>query len=120
MLEGDIFKTTVLLSDKTGDKTGDKSGDKINDAVYDNTVIYMAEPADKLSKAEKAFLEILLPYLKANGQINGKTAGEITGKSSSWAKEILNKLVEAGILIKTGANKNRAYRLRRGYEGGWP
>ncbi|AEF85420.1 divergent AAA ATPase [Treponema primitia ZAS-2] len=59
LLEGDIFKTTVLLT-VADIKTG-----------------------DKLSPAEENFLELILPYLKENGKIDAKTASSLTGKALS-------------------------------------
>ncbi|GHV74185.1 ATP-dependent DNA helicase RecG [Spirochaetia bacterium] len=90
LLEGDIFKTTVLLT--AGDKGSDKG-------------------SDKLSPAEENFMESILPYLNEKGQIDAKTAGDITGKSAARIKQIFAKLTETGILEKLGANKNRTYQL---------
>ncbi|WP_010255602.1 hypothetical protein [Treponema primitia] len=93
MLEGDIFKTTVLLT-----VAGIKSSDK---------------HSDKLSQAEDIFLKSILPYLNEKGQIDAKTASDITGKSAVRIKQFFTKLTEAGILKKFGANKNRTYQLAK-------
>jgi ATP-dependent DNA helicase RecG len=87
LLEGDIFKTTILLT-----VTGNKG-------------------SDKLSPTEDIFLKSILPYLNEKGQIDAKTASDITGKSAARIKQLFTKLTEAGILEKFGANKNRTYQL---------
>ncbi|GHT67319.1 hypothetical protein FACS1894110_12600 [Spirochaetia bacterium] len=86
LLEGDIFKTTVLLTVE-------------------------GKSSDKLSPAEENFMESILPYLNKKGQIDAKTAGELTGKSAARIKQIFTRLTEAGILEKLGAIKNRTYQL---------
>jgi ATP-dependent DNA helicase RecG len=97
LYEGDIFKTLVHLNNFIATSGGDKPGDK---------------PGDKLSDAEALFLEQILPYLKAEGHINAGTIHEVTGKSASRIRQIMVRLIEAGVLVKSGANRNREYRLK--------
>jgi Fic family protein len=101
LLEGDIFKTTVLLA-----VTGSKGSDKHSGNGSDKS-------SDKLSPAEDIFLKSILPYLNEKGQIDAKTASDITGKSAARIKQLFTKLTEAGILEKFGANKNRTYQLAK-------
>ena len=56
-------------------------------------------------------MESILPYLKEKGQIDAKTAGDITGKSTARIKQLFTKLTDTGVLEKLGANKNRTYQL---------
>jgi Fic family protein len=87
LLEGDIFKTAVLLT--VSDKVSDKAS----------------------SKVEESFLQLIMPYLEKNGKINAQTAAELTSKPAASVRRYLKNLVDAGLLTSSGANKNRIYQL---------
>jgi ATP-dependent DNA helicase RecG len=95
LLEGDIFKTTVLLA--VSDKVSDKLSDKLSDKVA--------------SKVEESFLKSIVPFLEKNGKIHAQTAAELTGKPAASVRRYLKNLVDSGLLTSSGANKNRIYQL---------
>ena len=67
---------------------------------------------DKLKKKEAEFLQNIIDFLKNKGEIDNENARKLTGKSSESVKKYFAALVSAGILIATGANKARRYKLK--------
>ncbi|NLC92747.1 MAG: winged helix-turn-helix transcriptional regulator [Treponema sp.] len=55
--------------------------------------------------------EKILEYLQNHNSISNSEAQNILNMSPAGVRKIFVKLVEQGILIPSGANKNRIYRL---------
>ncbi|MDR1930405.1 MAG: AAA family ATPase, partial [Treponema sp.] len=95
LLEGDIFKTIIYLAENSVPKAGDKVSDKVSDKTG--------------RTAEDLFLKSIMPYIEKNGTITSQKAAEITGKAAVSTRRYLKKLVDAGMLTSTGANRNKTY-----------
>lgn len=68
---------------------------------------------DKLNDKEREFFNQVYPYLEENGWIANSKAAKLSGRPMGTTRRYLLKLVELGILIPTGENKNRKYLLQR-------
>lgn len=77
---------------------------KITDIILDKIT-------DKLSKAELEFLRGIIGYLENNGEIDNYRAQLLTNKSADSVKKYFATLIEARVLLATGANKGRKYKL---------
>ena len=96
LTDGDVFKTIVPLS-LSFNGMHDKSilNDKLNDKMNDN------EDCKRI-----------LSFLSTNQTISTAQAAKVIGRSHSTARRVLLRLVDESILVPTGANKNKVYRLR--------
>ena len=68
--------------------------------------------SDKVAIKEKSS-DIILEYLKNNDSINSSIAQNITGLSPAGVRNIFAKLVEENVILPSGANKNRIYKLNK-------
>ena len=84
LIEGDIFRTIVPLS--------------------------LIDMSDNDKTSDKTTREKLLSYLRGNGEITAVEAARIIGRSAQTARRLLSELVVDGVVIATGANRNRKYR----------
>jgi ATP-dependent DNA helicase RecG len=91
LIEGDIFRAIVPLS-----LIGASDNAQVSDKTSDKTT------RDKL-----------LEYLRGNGEVTVAEAAVIIGRATSTARRLLTKLVTEGIVVTTGANRNRKYKLKR-------
>lgn len=57
--------------------------------------------------------DIILEYLKNNESINSSIAQNITGLSPAGVRKIFAKLVKENVILPSGANKNRIYKLNK-------
>lgn len=80
----------VAISQKSGDKCGDKSG----------TI------GDKNKQR-------ILDYLSTHSEVKSQEIAEMLSLGISRTKVYMTKLVDAGLIIRLGANKNRTYMLKR-------
>ncbi|MCR5218424.1 Fic family protein [Treponema sp.] len=67
---------------------------------------------DKVAIKQKSS-DIILNYLKNNDSINSSIAQQITGLSPAGVRKIFAKLTEEKIILPSGANKNRIYKLNK-------
>ncbi|MDR0942747.1 MAG: Fic family protein [Holosporales bacterium] len=81
----------------------DKSTDIIPDKLTDN-----------LAKGETEFLKSIIGFIKNNETIDNYRAQLLTNKSAESVKKYFAALIKAGILIATGKNKGRKYKLNKG------
>jgi len=122
LIDGDVFKVIVPLnlsdiemsdkpsddeeiSDNLSDKPfdDDEMSDNLSDKPSDND-----EMSDNLS--DKAYREAILTYLTENGEIGTAEAGDLIGRSPKTARRVLLQLVSEGVVVATGANRNRKYK----------
>ena len=68
--------------------------------------------SDKVAIKQKSS-DIILEYLKNNDSINSSIAQNITGLSPAGVRKIFAKLVEENVILPSGANKNRIYKLNK-------
>ncbi|MBQ2845054.1 MAG: hypothetical protein IJE79_03495 [Alphaproteobacteria bacterium] len=62
---------------------------------------------------ENAFMSAIMPMLQKNGEISATAAIVATGKSVQRVRQLFVALVDKGILIATGQNKDRRYKLSK-------
>ena len=93
LVEGDVFKTIVPLSLSNGIMS-DKQliSDNVSDKTSDNT-----------------HRQMILAYLDMHSEINTTEAAKIIKRSPSTARRVLSQLVNEGVIMATGANRNRKY-----------
>lgn len=85
----DKVASNVAISQKSGDKSGDKLitiGDKNKQRI--------------------------LEYLMAHSEVKSQVVAEVLSLGISRTKVYLSELVDAGLIIRLGANKNRTYKLK--------
>jgi ATP-dependent DNA helicase RecG len=86
LIDGDVFKTIVPLElSHTKMSDNRNSSDKMSDKIVD--------------------------FLSKNDEIDAKTTAELIGRSPETARRFLSQLVKDGVIVATGANRNRKYRL---------
>ena len=67
------------------------------------------KPATKRSTDEKR--QAILEYISKNGSTKAETLAQLLGLSSSRTRDYLRQMVQEGLLVANGANKNRTYSL---------
>ncbi|MDR1157740.1 MAG: putative DNA binding domain-containing protein [Oscillospiraceae bacterium] len=87
LIEGDIFRTTVPLS--------------------------LIGMSDNAQTSDKAIRDTLLAYLQGNGEVTAAEAAAMIDRATSTARRLLAELVAEGIVVATGANRNRRYKVKR-------
>jgi len=61
--------------------------------------------------SDKAYREAILAYLVENGEIGAAEAGDLIGRNPKTARRVLLQLAGEGVVVATGANRNRKYKL---------
>ena len=69
------------------------------------------EVAEKLTPAEEAFLNCLIPSIDEHEWITNAEVREATGKSEGSVKRFMRNLTGKGVLEARGETRNRQYRL---------
>ena len=91
--------TLSLILEKPAIKTGDKkpaikTGDK------------------KMTTKTEVHRKLIVEYLSGHTFAKSNDISELLDLSTTRTKEILSKMIEEGIIIAEGSNKNRIYRLK--------
>jgi len=60
---------------------------------------------------DNARRKLILAYLSANNEISTTTAAKIIERSPTTARRILLQFAKEGIVVTTGANRNRKYKI---------
>lgn len=112
LIDGDIFRMVVPLgaqSEAVSDKTDmvDKTAGKMSDNVAASDKM-----SDNAAVSDKNYHETIISYLEKHGEIKVAIAAEIIDRSLPTARRVLARLVEKGVLIPMGANKNRRYKRK--------
>lgn len=102
-----MFFGNLLMGEHNSLKTSDMLADIANYGKETSDII-----SDKLNKVESAFVAALLPVLREKGDITASDAVAATGKSPQRVRQLFAALVEKGVLIATGQNKGRRYKLK--------
>jgi ATP-dependent DNA helicase RecG len=92
LIDGDVFKTMVPI------------------ALSNGIVSDKSSASDKTS--DNAHKQAIILHLKNHGEINAATTAKIIDRSPATARKVLSQLVNDDILVASGANKNRVYRLK--------
>jgi ATP-dependent DNA helicase RecG len=136
LIEGDVFKTIVPLdlsdnpvSYKVSDNVSMLSDNMqmhydLSESVSDNTQIRYdvsdnlsdnMQMSDNLSDnarvSDKSSRDVLLIYLRENGEVTAAEAAKILSRSAPTARRVLSGLVAEGAVVALGANRNRKYKL---------
>ncbi|MDR2719629.1 MAG: putative DNA binding domain-containing protein [Nitrososphaerota archaeon] len=108
LVDGDIFKTIVPLnlSFKEVNNNTEILNDNQNDKVNDNQNLN-----DNLNDNSEDRKRILA-YIVQNGVISTTQAAQTIERSHSTARRVLLQLVSENLLVSTGANRNKTYRLK--------
>ena len=93
LIEGDVFRTIVPIG------------------LSDISVSDNGKMANKMS--DNKYRSELLAYLAENGAISATEAAAIIGRTAKTARRVLLQLVDEGVVMATGANRNRKYKLMR-------
>lgn len=101
-----LFFGNLLLGENNQLKTSDMY---INIASSNNKTSDII--SDKLDKPTRAFLNLIMPTLRKDGDINAAIAVKLTAKSPQRVRQLFAALVDVGILIAVGEKKGRRYRL---------
>jgi Fic family protein len=70
----------------------------LSDKMSDNGKVSDKKPGD-----------VLIAYLKGNGEITATKAAKIIERSPATARRLLSQLVDEGIVVASGGNRNRKY-----------
>jgi len=97
LIDGDVFKTIVPLS-----KSNSLVSDKL--LVSDNV-------SDKMS--DNAHGQMIFAYIETHGEISATAAAKLIDRSPGTARRVLSRLVDEGIIVAVGANRNRKYKLAK-------
>lgn len=119
LIEGDVFKTIIPLKGIgaigfTGDISDvdmEVAGKLPNNCRIDLPKL-SDEVAEKLTPAEEAFLNSLMPSFDEHQWITNAEVREVTGKSEGSVKRFMRNLTGKGALEARGETRNRQYRLR--------
>ncbi|GHV47197.1 ATP-dependent DNA helicase RecG [Synergistales bacterium] len=100
LIEGDVFRTIVPLGlSLTGMSDNGILSDNVSDKMSDNGKVSDKKPAD-----------VLIAYLKSNGEITATDAAKIIERSPATARRLLSKFVDDGVVVASGENRNRKYK----------
>jgi len=99
LFEGDVFRAIVPigLSDIYV-----SNNDKMSDKISDNSAV-----SDKKYRSE------LLAHLAEKSETSAAEAAVIIGRTAKTARRVLLQLVDEGVVVATGANKNRKYQMKQ-------
>ena len=68
--------------------------------------------SDNAKMSDKKYRDALLAHLTDNGEISTAEAAAIIGRTQKTARRVLLQLVEEGIVMVSGANRNRKYTVK--------
>ena len=117
LIDGDIFRTIVPLGlSVNGMNDNGILNNKMNDNLNDNGIVNdkpndSGVVNDKLNDNENNN-RILVYISSIQGAISTAQAAQIIGCSHSTARRVLLRLVADGVLVPSGANKNKVYSLK--------
>jgi ATP-dependent DNA helicase RecG len=89
LIEGDVFRTIVPI--------------RLSDTKM----------SDNRAVSDKKYRGLLLGHLADNGEISAAEAAIIIERTAKTARRVLLQLVEDGLVVTTGANRNRRYKAKR-------
>jgi ATP-dependent DNA helicase RecG len=144
LIDGDVFRTIVPLnlpdgsaSDVVSNNYGmsnnvsnnvsnnDRSFNNLStiDGVSDNLSNNNAM-SSKLSNNDrkpgeisgKTYHDVILAYIAENSEISKSRAAELIGCHPKTAQRLLSQLVKDGVLLATGANRNRKYIVAKSFD----
>ena len=96
-----IIERLSSLSAINSNSIGDKS------AINSNSI------GDKIPRDfDQSKCIAIIEYAKSHAEFRSQEVAVLLGLQSSRTRDYLNALVDIGILIRTGANKNRTYKLK--------
>ena len=67
---------------------------------------------DKKSAITAAKVDTIITYLTDHPIANANEIAQVTGLKPSRTRDYLNKLIQEGIVVAEGGNRNRTYRLK--------
>ncbi|MDR1590213.1 MAG: transcriptional regulator [Oscillospiraceae bacterium] len=100
LIESDLFRTIVPLS-LVGASDNAQTSDKMSDKQKTSD-----------NESDKNTRDKLLTYLRGNGEVTAAEAAAVIDRATSTARRILTELVGDGLVVSSGANRNRKYRAK--------
>ena len=100
LIEGDVFRTIVPLAFPEN-----RSGYKVSDNEYMSD-----KTSDKTS--DKKSREAILAYLRGSNEVTAAEAAIVLNRSAQTARRLLSRLAAEGVIISSGANRNRKYKTK--------
>ena len=97
-------KFILFMLEAINESLDEFDGIEITDIITDKFT-------DKLSPMQLRVLTYMIKYLLTHESVTNQKARELINKSAESTKKYLNSLVDAKILISTGENKGRKYKL---------
>ncbi|MFP3156017.1 winged helix-turn-helix transcriptional regulator [Lachnospiraceae bacterium ZAX-1] len=88
LIEGDVFRTIVPLA------------------------LSLSGMSNNANLSDKKPGDVLIAYLKGNGEITATEAAKIIGRSPATARRLLSRLVDDGVVVASGGNRNRKYKTK--------
>jgi ATP-dependent DNA helicase RecG len=99
LIEGDVFRTIVPLN--------------LSDTSVSDNGGLSDKMSNKSAAPDKKYSDILLAHLADNGEINTAEAAVIIGRTAKTARRVLLQLIDEGVVVAIGANRNRKYKAKR-------
>jgi ATP-dependent DNA helicase RecG len=129
LIDDDVFKTIVPLSMLDATMSDNVSGLSDNEDCMSDNVSGLSDNegcmSDNVSDmsdnvSDNIRQQAILAYLSEHGEINAATTAKIIGRSPETARRLLSQLADEGIVVASGANRNRVYRLKTSGFGLFP
>ena len=97
-----LYVEKITNKSATSSQIGDKSviNDQIGDKSGDNSTVEQK-------------LGIIIEYMQMHQNVTVSEMADVLSIKASRTRDYLRMLVERGLLIANGANKNRTYSLKR-------
>ena len=75
-------------------------------------VLPLTKNGNKKSAITAAKVDTIITYLTDHPIANANEIAQVTGLKPSRTRDYLNKLIQEGIVVAEGGNRNRTYRLK--------
>ena len=75
-------------------------------------VLPLTKNGNKKSAITAAKVDTIITYLTDHPIANATEIAQVTGLKPSRTRDYLNKLIQEGIVVAEGGNRNRTYRLK--------
>ncbi len=109
---GDKTSDKQAINSQTGSHTSDKqaTSSQTGDKTSDKQAINL-KTGDKASDKSVSKQAIILEYLSKNSDVTTTQMSAVLKISLSRTRYYLNSMVKSGLIVASGANKNRTYRI---------
>jgi predicted ArsR family transcriptional regulator len=74
-------------------------------------VVLRSNMSEKNLASNNTRRELILAYLYKNNEVSATNAAKIIGRSPTTARRVLSQLISEGLVVTTGENRNRKYKI---------